>query len=111
MTGFGRFFIFLIIFVPIAYIAAAYLNGEDALAPIREMWEERVQPAKPSGNEPRVPADTEGQVPEQEKGNVPSTPPNLQQLRQENQRLRDSLANQQERIRDLQERIHEYQNQ
>ncbi len=37
ITPFARFFIFLIIFLPIAYFGAAYYNGEDPVAKIQGM--------------------------------------------------------------------------
>jgi len=37
ITPFARFFIFLIIFLPIAYFGAAYYNGEDPIAKIQGM--------------------------------------------------------------------------
>ena len=38
MTLFARFFIFLIIVIPIAYIAAAYINGQDGLQQIMSLF-------------------------------------------------------------------------
>ncbi len=37
MTPFARLFIFLIIFLPLAYIGAAYYNGEDPLAKLQSL--------------------------------------------------------------------------
>jgi hypothetical protein len=37
MTPFARLLIFLIIFLPLAYLAAAYINGEDGIANIKRM--------------------------------------------------------------------------
>ncbi len=39
MTLFARFFIFLIIVIPVAYIAAAYINGQDGIAQIMSLFE------------------------------------------------------------------------
>lgn len=37
MTGFGRLIIALLILAPIAYFGAAYLNGEDGVAKLKNM--------------------------------------------------------------------------
>lgn len=37
MTPFARLLIFLIIFLPLAYLAAAYINGEDGIANVKRM--------------------------------------------------------------------------
>jgi cell division protein FtsB len=37
LTPFARFFIFLIIFLPLAYFGAAYYRGEDPIAAIKGM--------------------------------------------------------------------------
>jgi len=37
ITPFARFFIFLLIFLPLAYFGAAYYNGEDPVAKIQNM--------------------------------------------------------------------------
>lgn len=38
LTGFARFFIVMLFLAPIAYIAASYINGEDGLANITELF-------------------------------------------------------------------------
>ncbi len=37
ITGFARFFIFMIFFVPVAYIGASYYNGEDGIGKIKKL--------------------------------------------------------------------------
>ncbi|PSR11150.1 MAG: hypothetical protein DA408_18405 [Bacteroidetes bacterium] len=37
LTPFARFFIFLIIFLPLAYFGAAYYRGEDPIATIKDL--------------------------------------------------------------------------
>jgi len=39
MTGFARFFIFLIVATPIVYLIASYYNGEDGVANIKSLFE------------------------------------------------------------------------
>ena len=38
MTGFARFFIFLIIATPIVYLIASYYNGQDGLENIKALF-------------------------------------------------------------------------
>ena len=38
MTGCARFFIFLIIFVPVVFFGAAYFRGDDGVQVIKEFW-------------------------------------------------------------------------
>lgn len=38
MTGFARFFIFIIVATPIVYLIASYYNGEDGLANIKSLF-------------------------------------------------------------------------
>ena len=37
LTPFARMLLFLVIFLPLAYVGAAYYNGEDPVAKVKEM--------------------------------------------------------------------------
>ena len=39
MTGFARFFIFLLIATPIVYLIASYYNGQDGLANMKSLFQ------------------------------------------------------------------------
>jgi hypothetical protein len=36
MTGFARLLIFLLVFLPLAFFGASYINGEDPIAKVKE---------------------------------------------------------------------------
>jgi cell division protein FtsB len=38
LTPFARFFIFLLIAAPLAYLGASYYNGEDGIGKVKEMF-------------------------------------------------------------------------
>ena len=38
VTGCARFFVFLIIFLPIVYFGAAYLRGEDGMQKLKDFY-------------------------------------------------------------------------
>lgn len=45
LTGFARFFIVMLFLAPIAYIAASYINGEDGIANIRQLFSGQASPS------------------------------------------------------------------
>lgn len=51
LTPFARLFIFLIIFLPLAYFGAAYYNGEDPVAKLKELVGQSDAPASSSQSE------------------------------------------------------------
>jgi hypothetical protein len=81
LTGFSRLLIFLLIALPIIYFAASYYNGEDPVANVKGwlgMHDDAVETVEPSReNTPR---------------DAPATFENVQDLRAENERLREELA-------------------
>ncbi|MBB4078437.1 hypothetical protein GGR28_001050 [Lewinella aquimaris] len=81
LTGFSRLIIFLIIALPIVYVGAALYNGED---PVRNVkgWLGIQDP------EPRE----EMNVPPSSAREAPATFESVQELRDENERLRQELA-------------------
>lgn len=46
LTPFARMLLFLVIFLPLAYVGAAYYNGEDPVAKVKEMVGGEKAPAK-----------------------------------------------------------------
>ncbi|MEM9525117.1 MAG: hypothetical protein AAGA31_00845 [Bacteroidota bacterium] len=84
LTGFSRLLLFLLFFVPIAYVGASYYNGEDPIANIKVMLgvEETTAPVsvEETGSTSSSPA------------TAPATFENVQDLRNENARLKRDLA-------------------
>jgi len=90
LTGFSRLLIFLLLFIPIAYVGASYYNGEDPVANIKGYlgMEETSQPAA-----------TDNYQPAQENTNEkPATFQNVQDLRSEITRLKRDLAITEEKL-------------
>lgn len=57
-TPFARLLLFLIIFLPLAYLGAAYLNGEDGIANIRRLISGTPEPTEQVvADEASMPAD------------------------------------------------------
>ncbi len=73
ITGFARLLIFLVIFLPLAFFGASYINGEDPWQKIREYTggQQQEQPARSpqsnSTNSPTAQAKTEGKLRQQVK--------------------------------------------
>lgn len=56
ITGFARMLIFLIIFLPLSFFGASYINGEDPWQKIREFTageKQEQRDAKPQNNVPK----------------------------------------------------------
>lgn len=85
LTGFSRLLLFMLFFVPIAYVGASYYNGEDPIANIKGMlgMEETTAPA--TMNETSQGSSSSSNTP-------PATFENVQDLRNENARLKRDLA-------------------
>lgn len=90
LTGFSRLLIFLLLFLPIAYVGASYYNGEDPVANIKGYlgMDETTQPASTENYQP---------APENS-GEKPATFQNVQDLRSEIVRLKRDLAISQEQL-------------
>ncbi len=86
LTGFARFFIVLMFLAPIAYLAASYLNGEDGVENIRQLFSRDTDDAET----------TDALFPDRDK--------TLSQ-REELQMLRDSLRKQALEIQELKRQI------
>ena len=90
LTGFSRLLIFLLIFVPIAYVGASYFNGEDPIENIKGyLGMEETAPSAPVDNY---------QPTQDNAGNKPATFENVQDLRSEIVRLKRDLAISQEQL-------------
>ncbi len=52
MTGFARFVIFLLLVIPICYVGASYMNGEDGIQKIKDKFnkEKTVAPSSDSNS-------------------------------------------------------------
>ena len=81
MTGFARFFILMIFLAPIAYIAASYANGQDGIENFKRLigLSDKKEVLEGEKEQPGIVNLFSGKGKE------------LEQLRQENQALKDSL--------------------
>ncbi len=86
LTGFSRLLLFLLIALPIVYFGAAYYNGEDPVGRVKGWIGMDDRAAPPREEAPPETADAP------ETADRPATFENVQELRAENQRLRDELA-------------------
>ncbi len=86
LTGFSRLLLFLLIALPIVYFGAAYYNGEDPIGQLKG-WVGMDDGDTPS-REATPPGTTDAPIPRDQ----PATFENVQELRTENQRLREELA-------------------
>ncbi len=86
LTGFSRLLLFLLIALPIVYFGASYYNGEDPVAQVKD-WI-GVEEETPSPREESLPRAGE----ESGTRDQPATFENVQELRAENDRLREDLA-------------------
>ncbi|CAH0999778.1 hypothetical protein LEM8419_01078 [Neolewinella maritima] len=84
LTGFSRLLIFLLFALPIVYAGAAYYNGEDPVANVKG-WLGMDQPEQVDNSDATVPS-------EESYRDAPATFENVQELREENDRLRRELA-------------------
>lgn len=105
VTGFARFFVVMLFFIPAAYIGASYYNGEDGLENIKNL----IGLNKTSGNTTLDPG-------QQRTDDLPSDVSSLQQeltdlkrritvMERENQELKDQIFNKNEEIVDLQRKL------
>ena len=90
MTPFARFFIVMLIVVPLAYFGASWYNGDDPLG-----LRERVGLEKPSSTPTTVKADDESASVESLELRIDQLEEQLKQCRQELQELKTQNATQQ----------------
>lgn len=105
VTGFARFFVVMLFFIPAAYIGASYYNGEDGLENIKNL----IGLNKTSGT-------TTLDHDQMSTDDLPSDVSTLQQelldlkrrvtvMERENQELKDQIFNKNEEIVDLQRKL------
>ncbi|THH42049.1 hypothetical protein [Neolewinella litorea] len=82
LTVFSRFIIFLLIALPIVYVAAALFNGEDPVANVKG-W---------LGMDEPEPREESYQAPPNGNGATDASLQEIEQLRSENERLRQELT-------------------
>jgi hypothetical protein len=83
LTGFSRLLLFLLIALPVIYFAASYYNGEDPVANVKGWL---------GMNEPRTEEVERSESTPERARDAPATFENVQELRAENDRLREELA-------------------
>ncbi|MEM9929379.1 MAG: hypothetical protein AAF840_06150 [Bacteroidota bacterium] len=93
MTAFSRFLLFLLIFIPLAFVGASYYNGEDPVANLKNLiGMEATSPAQQADQSTTVPAPTSTS------SQPPATFENVQDLRDEITQLNVDLAVTKERL-------------
>lgn len=111
LTGFARFFIVMLFLVPVAYLAAAYYNGQDGIQNIKHFLgidqnrpqTEQVETPRPQTQEiPSSPTFTD-ERPSNATGSLDSRrldqlEKRMNEVERENARLREQLRRQQERL-------------
>lgn len=92
MTAFSRFLLFLVLFLPLAFVGASYYNGEDPIANIKNLiGMEETSEAQRVDHSTTAPAPTSS-------SNAPATFENVQDLRDEITQLKVDLAVANERL-------------
>ncbi len=92
MTAFSRFLLFLLIFIPLAFVGASYYNGEDPVANFKNILGIETQQQAPTADyTSTAPAPTSST-------NAPATFENVQALREEITQLKIDLAVANERL-------------
>ncbi len=99
MTGFARFLIFLIMFTPLAYMGAAYYNGEDGIEKIKSFIENITSSDEPS--EKTVEAEVPREIKSEEKVES-ETPAETKDV---------IIKNQEAEIKELEERLNKLEKQ
>jgi peptidoglycan hydrolase CwlO-like protein len=94
-TGFARFIIIMLFLVPIAYIGASYVNGEDGLENIKNIFTGKDKTEKNIDNDNGKPSVSESKVKRLEQ--------RIKALEKENDELRDEIEDQEETIKALKE--------
>lgn len=91
VTGFARFFLLMIIVAPLAYLGAAYYNGQDGVANLKKLL--RIEDAASAST-------SEAEAPSEEARPVNQSP-SSNALVEENRRLKEELDYKNKRIDEL----------
>ncbi|MCB0677203.1 MAG: hypothetical protein KDC30_10975 [Saprospiraceae bacterium] len=116
ITGFARFMLVLIVAAPVAFLGASYINGEDGIAKLKDLLgieQAADQTEKPTRSleEPNRPAEpATPTLPEQGsreeaklKEDLEYYQRRVEELRQENERLKQQLWEKEQELARLQE--------
>lgn len=112
LTGFARFFIVMLFLVPLAYLGAAYYNGQDGIQNIKNLL--RIDSKKPATEQVEVNRNPKTVVTDDTATNNTSRGGSLDsrrldqlelrmnQLERENARLKEQIRQQELKIKELQ---------
>lgn len=89
LTGFSRFLIFMLFFVPIAYIGISYYQGEDGLQKAKEVVTNLSQKKVFDNNETKEVKPQEGKIDLDDQIQILRT--RIEQLEKENAELKKAL--------------------
>ena len=90
LTGFARFFLFLIIVIPATYFGVTYYKGEDGLQNLKDWFQSQANPAT------EVPTEIEDEADLEEE---------IEKMRDELKAQKDKLKEMEGEVEDLQETI------
>jgi peptidoglycan hydrolase CwlO-like protein len=107
VTGFTRFLLVMIIVVPLAYLGASYINGEDGMSKIQSWFKgekttERVETNRNNSNRGNNTANFNEEF-EALQQTINSMNDRLDQLSRENKQLREEIKRKDAEIRRLQQ--------
>jgi peptidoglycan hydrolase CwlO-like protein len=107
VTGFTRFLLVMIIVVPLAYLGASYINGEDGMSKIQSWFNsdkttEKVESNRSNSTRGNNTADFENEF-EALQQTINSMNDRLDQLSRENKQLREEIKRKDTEIRRLQQ--------
>ena len=99
LTGFARFFFAMLIIIPSAYFGAAYLNGEDPVANIKEVI--GMEESKNESNVIDISAESETSSNEDNSSNFNDLKEKVARLEKENEKLKNIIKNREQEIKAL----------
>lgn len=98
-TGFARFFLIMIIVAPLAYIGASYYNGEDGIEKIKSLFKQGETTESAEGTNDDTPGGG-GLF-----GGSSNLSRQIEELRAENEELRERLSEQEGEIQELKREV------
>lgn len=99
LTGFARFFFAMLIIIPSAYFGAAYLNGEDPVANIKQVI--GMEESDDKNDVINISAEEETSSNEDNSSDLNSLKEKVAELEKENEKLKRVIKNREQEIKAL----------
>ena len=99
LTGFARFFFAMLIIIPSAYFGAAYLNGEDPVANIKQVI--GMEESDDKNDVINISAEDETSSNEENSSDLNSLKERISTLEEENTKLKRIIKNREQEIKAL----------